>query len=1386
MDTGKVTITKLDGSNYLIWATQIEALLQARGIWEHVDGTAVIPARTADTFAQVMKSRNMARAAIICSIEAEYVPMVAADRDPQVIWDKLADMHKSKCTASIHTLRSRLLNLRMEQGTSIRAFVNEICTIERQLSFAGKIVEEDDKKYALLNGLRKEYHVKKTILQENYDTSFEKMVSSLEMTENELESSGIANKGSSSSGSSFMTESRNNASSMKCWICERKGHKMTDCFYNPTSSKFKSSMRPSKKIQENLRRKNLTRRHDGNVRDECDFVFMAERSHEIADKWFLDSCCSRHLTNSRDGMIDYKALRNSEQMRCASDKGSVQVVGVGNVKVEQIVNGKKKVTMLKDVGYAPNCRTNLVSLTKAQRIGVDIMYKGGGSKMIATYKGEAVMHGDSENTGISELVGMKRASIGRADVAFFNAGENDAMKMAHRRTCHTAVGTLRRMQETNAVHGLDALKSTKKVDNICEACVDGKAASHPHPRKEKSTTKVLELMHTDICGPIDPPSMHGDRYVQLMVDDYSGAIFMSTMPTREGAGSATKNMVLHAQKLTGSKVITVRPDGAKELKLGTSRKFLDENGTVIDDIPPYSPQSNGRAERPNRTLFEKARTILSELNMMCRFDGYKKLWPEALRCVVYVYNRTLTKSTHPNERNKTPFELMTGNKPDVSNLRIFGTRVKVLKPRKYWRSKVDAKVWDGIHVGYAPGDAYRCYIPELGRVFVSKDVTFIEKLYRQVRDVTLDVSDDSVEDPSEEGVVEDEPRDAEVKDDIESSEDNADDENFGTPDGKEKNFPWVSGDLGGEVFDGSASNPNTSVNELATFSRRSKRKSNAPNRYGDFSSLAFMTAEALSGNVSDKEPSSAGDAMKRRDKLRWKDAMVDEVLSLVDNNVFDVVKKPEGRKIVRCRWVFALKRNSRGEVVRYKARVVAKGYSQIHGVDYDEIYAPVVQYPTLRFLLAHVALNDMEMKQVDVKTAFLHGNLDEDIYMDVPKLPQEVIDELKEKAPSLLFRTGHVWKLKKSIYGLKQAAKQWYVRLKDVLEGCKLKPSTSDPCLFKMDGPKNERAYVLVYVDDIIIASACGSMCASIVEMLGNVFTLSAMDDAHFFLGMKIERDREARLLWLSQDAYVKKLVGRFHMANGKANIPMRTDLKLTHANDEEMEQGSCYPYRELVGSLMYLACTSRPDIMYATSYLARFVAFHGERHWHEAKRVVKYLASTHGMSICYGKGSASIVGYCDADWAGDHATRKSTSGIAFIYGGGCFLWKSKLQSIVAASSAEAEYVALSKCVRECLWMRKVMVDFGIKMTSSEIRCDNTGAIALSEDGKMSVATKHIATCYHLVRDYVRKNLVRISYVPSAKMVADGMTKALAKIKMEANLEMLGLIARSIDDDGEC
>ena len=288
----------------------------------------------------------------------------------------------------------------VEYGDGIRnndtRFVDKICTIERELAFAGKVIDDDDKKYALLNGLRDEYAIKKAILHESYGTSFAKMISSLEITENELKTNEKSNSGSSSSGSSFYAGRLPRNDGKVCYICERPDHIMNECFFNPRSKKYKSKLEPSARILANLKkRKMLNVSSTNHANDQCDFLFMASDG-TINDKWLLDSCCTRHITNKRKNMMHYRRMNGNGSINAACQDEEMKIVGIGNIRVQQTIDGKKVVSMLKDVAYVPSCRTNLIALTLAQQRGLDVRYKGGGTNKVTTYKGKIATIGDSK------------------------------------------------------------------------------------------------------------------------------------------------------------------------------------------------------------------------------------------------------------------------------------------------------------------------------------------------------------------------------------------------------------------------------------------------------------------------------------------------------------------------------------------------------------------------------------------------------------------------------------------------------------------------------------------------------------------------------------------------------------------------------------------------------------------------------------------------------------------------------------------------------------------------------------------------------------------------------------------------------------------------------
>ena len=517
-----------------------------------------------------------------------------------------------------------------------------------------------------------------------------------------------------------------------------------------------------------------------------------------------------------------------------------------------------------------------------------------------------------------------------------------------------------------------------------------------------------------------------------------------------------------------------------------------------------------------------------------------------------------------------------------------------------------------------------------------------------------------------------------------------------------------------------------------------------------------------------QDPTTLDEAMKSADASKWEVAMEDEYHSLLANGTWELTSLPKDRKAVGCKWVFKTKRDASGEIVRHKARLVARGFSQVQGVDFNETFAPVAKFTTIRCVVALGAALDLEMHQMDVKTAFLNGDLEEDIYMD---------------QPSGFVQRGHehlVCKLKKSLYGLKQASRAWYQKIDASLLDLGFERSVADHSLyFAQDGP--HVMLVLVYVDDLIILSSNMESLTTLKSKLEAEYEMTDLGELHYCLGVEFARDRVARTITMSQTKYLEEVLVRFGMEDCKPiATPLDTKVKLVKLTNEEYDvdapKMASVPYKSAVGSLMYAMVATRADLAFAISMVSQHMATPGWSHWMAVKRIMRYLKGSLHLRLQLGGHNIKLTGYCDADWAGDVNDRRSTTGYAFTLGDGVVSWSSKRQPTVALSTTEAEYMAASHCVREALWLRQLLDDVRCKYDEGTlIMCDNQGAIALAKNPVYHARTKHIEVQHHFVREKVARGAIMLEYCPTEEMLADVLTKALARERHERLTRRLGI-----------
>jgi len=512
-------------------------------------------------------------------------------------------------------------------------------------------------------------------------------------------------------------------------------------------------------------------------------------------------------------------------------------------------------------------------------------------------------------------------------------------------------------------------------------------------------------------------------------------------------------------------------------------------------------------------------------------------------------------------------------------------------------------------------------------------------------------------------------------------------------------------------------------------------------------------------------PRNYKEAMRSPQAAQWKAACDEEMASLNANNTWEITPAPSG-SIIGSRWVFALKRGPDGEVVRYKARLVAKGFSQVPGRDYDEVYAPVATHASIRAVMAMVAMEDLELRQLDIKTAFLNGMLEQRVYMQQP-------EGYHTGAP------GDVCYLFKCVYGLKQAPRVWYRLLKATLAQYGFTPSNADPCVFirhRADG--KWQCILLIYVDDVLVGVRTLEEAEELEAQLTDEFDLRSLGDASHFVGMKVMRNRPLRTLTLSLAAMTRRLIEEYGLGDCKPKpIPMDTGAPLHKLapGDEPLSADFCYP--ALVGSLLYLSLTTRPDISYAVGVLTRFTSAPSKAHWLAAKGVVRYLSGTPDLGITFApSGSQQLTGYCDADYAGELDGRRSCTGFAFLLHGAPISWKSQLQKTVAQSTAEAEYMAAASAVKEAIWLRTLLEDLNITIDGPvQMFTDNQACLSFLKDHVTSPRAKHIDIRYHAARQKVEEGIVRFDYLQTSEMLADLFTKALAAPKFRYFCGLLGL-----------
>jgi len=847
---------------------------------------------------------------------------------------------------------------------------------------------------------------------------------------------------------------------------------------------------------------------------------------------------------------------------------------------------------------------------------------------------------------------------------------------------------------------------------FCKVCIEAKQIRNPFNSERDRAVKPLHIIHTDIVGPIEPLTYDNKKYVLTFVDDYTHFCKVYLLKNKSEAFQYLKEYVSEAEAFFNIKAAKLRLDNGGEYVSLEMKQWCKDKGIVLDYTVPHTPQLNGTAERMNRTLFEKARALIFDANLS------KQMWGEAIVTSAYLLNRSPTVTI-----DTTPAEKWYGKIPDLSRLQIFGSvcYAKRVGPKK----KLDSRTNEAIFLGYGL-NSYRLWDPIKKKIFMSRDVVFSQevqthKTNEQVKKEIL-LDEDGSNDKKQESV----EIQTEYQSDSLDSQDNTENEL-----GLTENNRLIE------------SNANDTVTGHQPYNLRVRTNIKRPQRYDSCESVLCDGQIMLTYD----------ECLNSADKDKWKAAIESEKESLRKNNTWKLVeeKQVDGKEILTSRWVFKIKDNG-----SYKARLVVRGCQQNkEHIDFKDTFSPVVESSSLRLLFAIAAQENLHIQTFDVKTAFLYGHIEEEIYV---KLPEGYEDE-----------TGKICRLQKALYGLKQAPSQWNKRLTSLLKDEGLIQLKADQCIFKE--PNNE-FYLAIHVDDGIIMGKSPVKIQNLLKKLEKEFEMTINKNPSMYLGMEVTQNSNG--IFLSQRSYAKQIIDRYNMIDSKsAKTPIEPYENNSLVNEEAEIK---FPYREAVGSLLYMTNKTRPDITYAVNYESRFMENPTKQDVQNVKRTLRYLKETQNFGIFYSSRKSdkiSIEAFCDSDYAGDTKDRKSTSGYVLMYAGGPISWISRKQPIVALSTAEAEYISAAECCKEISYITTLISELKNQKVETILYIDNQSALKLIKSGQMNRKSKHIDVRYHYVSEQYHRGLFQVKYCNSENQLADILTKPLLGNKFNKFSNML-------------
>lgn len=1122
--------------------------------------------------------------------------------------------------------------------------------------------------------------------------------------------------------------------------------------------------------------------------------------------WGVDSMCSTHLTNDSRCFDKGSLVQKTVRIEVA-DGNYMESTHVGNVTMKvRNASGTVRTMKLEHVLLVPGASSSLISvgklLAKHHRVVFDdklctIQNKSNGEVVVVKM----------ENCLFDLEQICPGGDIDKAMAADYKGELNNA-QLWHRRLCHYS-----HLYVDKALPGV--IKRANEKVGWCEACIHGGIERRPFRKKardevgyrfkkqlqrdeytqeEEKTQDRLDVVAADTCQPFsNGTSAAGNKYFFLFVDIHTRKKWIRFGKNKSDLKREFKEWISQIKNETGRLPVKFSPDGGGEFDNKELVDYLKKEGILFEITCTDCPNQNAFVERANGLVQMHIRKLLAQAGLP------DKYWQDAAKFSIEIQNAMPVKSNGWISPNAA-----WGSKGDktIQRVRTFGCEAWYVVPKSH-RRKGDQKARKGVYLGTSDKhNGWKILDLETRKIVNSRDVYFHEDVFpfRQDRtarqpaavakengdyvhlgsnaDAELDVeSQEPVELPGYEpsareiNIVHDGvcDLDDEGGQDLDNKHDGYRDAPPESPQIRTRRQRPDPTGQGGYRYTVDFFN---SIASAPASRRRKPQEEEIEQEPGDiqlqedyedlqadpYQSEAAMLASAmlLGDNV---KTMTRKQVMAGPDKHLFLEAEDRELSSLKLHGTYRVVKRPKDRTPITCRWTYDIKRDADNKVLLHKARLVAHGYKQVEGVDYNETFAATAQMKSFRATLALSQLLDLRVTQIDISSAFLHGELEEEIYMEYPPGYKPM-----DGGETCL-------KLQKGLYGLRQAGRIWNLKFVSTLVDMGFKQLMSDTQVLKLQ--RGGSIFVIgIHVDDATLATNDEKIREEVLEKLKTKFLVKDLGELSHYLGMRVTRD--GAVTEVTQDAYVEKLLARFKLESANSvdtpgvpgQILSKDDCpKSGCAEQQEMAQK---PFRSLVGSLMYSYIGTRPDIGSALVKVAAFCTNPGVVHWVAAKRILRYLKGTKQSPIRYSgrltKGEkVKITAFCDSDWAQDKDDRKSTSGFVVMLAGGPISWRCKKQPTVALSATEAEFVALTEATKDVIWLTNFLDELGIEYEVPTIYSDSQSAIEWSKNACHHQRSKHVALKYFFIRDTVADRKVKIAYVSTKQNVADILTKTTTR-----------------------